>query len=241
MHDIKSQPVYDKSLFPFVVGIFGTYTDGNNKLVREFRCGGTFISTRHILTASHCFFSDGTNSNTRTFYDTMEVLVNSVQVAAVGEEQKFIEIARAIGNPDFNGINFDHDCTVLLLARPATEVFNVQPVRLAWDKKEIADEELKNAYDENEMCYVVGYGVDASGFLTEYLNNASVPIVSEQTCESRDAYPGWPYGNPISSSMMVSNIINTTLTHTFKSFFLLVQNYLTYLFNTVCGLQNRWH
>ena len=201
---INGNPVYETSTFPFVVAIFGSYTDETGNAVRDFRCGGTFVSTRHVLTASHCFFSDGLVSNTQNFYDKMEVLVNSVQLnhGGGGEEYKFIEIAEVHGNPDFNGMNFDQDCTVLRLARPASEIFDVQPVRLAWAANEVDEVEFKTVYDENEMCYVVGFGVDSSGFLTEYLNNATVPLVSEETCEHSDSYPGWPWGNPISTSMI---------------------------------------
>ena len=201
---INGKPVYETSTFPFVVAIFGSYTDETGNAVRDFRCGGTFVSTRHVLTASHCFFSDGLVSNTQNFYDKMEVLVNSVQLnhGGGGEEYKFIEIAEVHGNPDFNGMNFDQDCTVLRLARPASEIFDVQPVRLAWATNEVDEVEFKTVYDENEMCYVVGFGVDSSGFLTEYLNNATVPLVSEETCEHSDSYPGWPWGNPISTSMI---------------------------------------
>ena len=119
--------MYETSTFPFVVAIFGSYTDETGNAVRDFRCGGTFVySTR--VDGIALFLSDGLVSNTQNLHDKMEVLVNSVQLnhGGGGEEYKFIEIAEVHGNPDFNGMN-SMDCTVLRLARPAKRSSDVQP------------------------------------------------------------------------------------------------------------------
>ena len=125
------------------------------------------MSTRHVLTASRCFFSDGLVSNTQNFYDKMEVLANSCSSTTRRRRVRNISLLKL---PKCTGIRFQWDRFRSRLhcassGKTNSEIFDVQPVRLAWAANEVDEVEFKTVYDENEMCYVVGFGVELEQFL----------------------------------------------------------------------------
>ena len=89
----------------------------------SFRCGGSLISSSHVLSASHCYFSDGTTSNVGSF-DFMRV-----KLGAWGDidapDALNVDVEEIIGNPRYVGATFENDITCVLCTRvsPTTHVF----------------------------------------------------------------------------------------------------------------------
>ena len=88
-----------------------------------------------------------------------------------------VEVATAIGNPDFpfNNPSFNNDWVILKLASPLTLNENVQPACLP-------DASLALDHAAGEKCYVSGWGRRASGGRPDILNWVDVLLLTNDQC-----------------------------------------------------------
>ncbi|CAD7084448.1 unnamed protein product [Hermetia illucens] len=146
----------------------------------QYKCGGTLISSRIILTAAHCVTED------RNQIVAERIVVRLGQYLLIGGSTvKEFRVYKVIRHEDYSPSNFKNDIAIIKLG---TEVaFNeyIQPACL-WDKFATDLSAIVN-----KEGYVVGWGFNEEDLLSDVLSQAILPIVSLMTClESNRAYFG---------------------------------------------------
>ena len=90
-------------------------------------CGGTLISTTHVLTAAHCTVHEGENLPA----SWIRVLLGEHNIA--DREFNRVDIAEIINHPKFNPRTLDNDFSILRLANPVNFTNKVSPACLPAD------------------------------------------------------------------------------------------------------------
>ncbi|CAH1116597.1 unnamed protein product [Phaedon cochleariae] len=148
----------------------------------DFRCGGTIINERYILTAGHCLH----NLN----YPLLGVRVGEYNIQTKIDceltrknEQKCSEpvqdlvIEEILVHPGFNGTVIQNDIGLLRVSRMNLTVANVRPVCLPVDTARGTDLNGK-------QIIVTGWGADATGHTSMILQKVELPIVDLTECQN---------------------------------------------------------
>merc|ERR1712036_186539 len=85
-------------------------------------CGGTLISSTHVLTAAHC---------TQTSASSIRVLLGEHSIA--DSDFNRVDVAEIINHPNYNSQTTDNDYAILRLANPVTFTNEVSPACLPAD------------------------------------------------------------------------------------------------------------
>ena len=120
-------------------------------------------------------YKSGTISNIGSF-DFMRVKIGAHDIDVAQEE---IEVVEIIGNPNYIGLTFDNDISLLRLAT-SVDTNKFTPLRLEWNPAK---------YVEGTPARVIGWGTTESGSLSTTLMEAEVPLVSQETCTAPGSYP----------------------------------------------------
>ena len=86
-------------------------------------CGGTLISSTHVLTAAHCTVGSAASS--------IRVLLGEHSIA--DSVYNRVDVAEIINHPDWNSQRIDNDYAILRLAKPVTFTNKVAPACLPAD------------------------------------------------------------------------------------------------------------
>jgi secreted trypsin-like serine protease len=124
-------------------------------------CGGTVVAATKVLTAAHCL------ANQRA--DNLRVVVGREDKKTT--DGRVVTAASVWVSPDYRGDpTGGSDFAVITLSRKV----NVPPLPLAQDGA---------TYQPNAMATVLGWGMThESGEASQYLMQASVPIVTDAAC-----------------------------------------------------------
>ncbi|KAF2897099.1 hypothetical protein ILUMI_09080 [Ignelater luminosus] len=176
------------SLFEYPWMALLNYNTGSGT---SFRCGGTVINDRYILTAAHCL----TNLKTLKLVSVRlgEHDINTerdCEKSDYGDEYcsdpvQDIDIEESIPHPDYNATVFTSDIGLIRLAKPINiSVESVRPICLPTTK------ELKEYKLLDTKLIVTGWGATETGRRSSVLLYVNVPVITEEVC--RKAYEASP-------------------------------------------------
>ncbi|XP_069362203.1 chymotrypsin-like elastase family member 2A [Maniola hyperantus] len=140
--------------------------------VFKYICGGTLVSKNFVLTAAHCATSRGTPFTP----DVLSVVLGKYNLKGGDKESEERQVHRIIIHEHYQHRKLSNDIALLKLR---TEVaFNdyIQPACL-WYRR--ATERLNTS---TILGTIVGWGFNINDTLSETLQQASMPMVSESTC-----------------------------------------------------------
>jgi len=138
-------------------------------------CGGTLISSTHVLTAAHC---------TRSDVDGMyKVLLGEHNIG--DEEYNRVDVAEILDHPDYNSDTLDNDFAILRLANPVNFTNEVSPACLPADVSATYAGVLATVTGWGTMK--AGYGAPGGKRPTE-LQEVDVPVGTNEWCNEKYGY-----------------------------------------------------
>jgi len=141
-------------------------------------CGGTLISSTHVLTAAHCTVYRGTTRKLPA--SDVRVLLGEHNVT--DREFNRVDVAEIINHPDYKPHSnyVDNDYAILLLAKPVSFTKKVSPACLPDD--------LTSTYD-GTLATTTGWGSLGNGEpYPNVLQEVDVTVITNAKCQSD--YPG---------------------------------------------------
>ena len=128
-------------------------------------CGGTLISSTHVLTAAHCTQSDASS---------IRVILGEHNIA--DSDFNRVDVAEIINHPDYNSATTDNDYAILRLASPVTFTNEVSPACLPAD--------LSNTF-AGVLATVTGWGtLSSGGSQPTVLQEVDVTVTTNAVCNN---------------------------------------------------------
>lgn len=146
------------------------YRNQRNPLQPLWRCGGSLISARHVLTAAHCAI--------RT--DLYVVRIGDLNLVRDddGAHPVEIEIEQKTIHPGYSSSEFVNDIAVLRLVQDVPFSEFVYPICLP------VEEPLRSSNFFRKFPFVAGWGaISTKGPSSEKLLEAQLPVVSNEDCQ----------------------------------------------------------
>lgn len=159
--------------YPWMVGI--AQADVEDGYQAQF-CGGTLIDEEWVLTAAHCTFDLEDQAYAP---EALDIIIGRNRLSSHQGER--ISVDQIIRHETYQTTSLRGDIALLHLSKPAT----VKPLALG-------------QVDSATEATIVGWGVTTDGTAADDLQEAQVPMVSQETC--RMFYGS--YGVSILSSMV---------------------------------------
>ncbi|CAL8117672.1 unnamed protein product [Orchesella dallaii] len=168
---IENGTITDKSQFPWVVALVERKANGS---AIHF-CAGTLISSKLILTATHCFAKRNI-SETEVWLNERNFLLD----ADVDHPTLKIKAQRIIKHPNFNPIMYYNDISLVELSEHVQiNERHLRPICLPKDQ----------SYDLKEYAYTAGWGgISTIGPKSDELRHVCLPLLSHHDCTTKTVH-----------------------------------------------------
>ncbi|XP_039315591.1 serine protease gd isoform X2 [Solenopsis invicta] len=174
-HGFLTQP----GEWPWLAAIFVTNTLEENF---QFQCGGSVLTTKHVITAAHCLKINMDSNETWPPYALLVALGRFNLTHRRERGSLYQEVANYVIHPDYtHSLSGDSDLAILIFRRPIKYGNSIRPICL-WPNN-LTDIQ----HVVNRLGYVVGWGEDETGRRnTDDPRMVRVPIVKQETCLRSD-------------------------------------------------------
>ncbi|XP_030569218.1 trypsin-like [Drosophila novamexicana] len=139
-------------------------------------CGGTVISQRLVVTATHCLY-DGRSRNMRSPKDFVLIMGNSyLQTRSVTMQQ--YNVQKLIPHPQYNPTNLQNDIALIFINGfiPWKSIVRALPL-------------ARVTTDVGTPCLISGWGSTVTGGTSsQTLQSATVPVISQTECNAKYGY-----------------------------------------------------
>jgi len=136
-------------------------------------CGGSLVSSQHIVTAAHCF-GMGTNPS------SYKVLLGLHDRSSTGSSHKAINVLKILKHPEYNSPNeHSNDIAILKLSTPVQFDNAISTICLP-------DSDVP----AGKKCVVTGWGETQGTGNNQKLLQVAIPIIDKSTCNDRTHYRG---------------------------------------------------
>ncbi|KAK4325822.1 hypothetical protein Pmani_003602 [Petrolisthes manimaculis] len=150
---------------PYMVAIFMNNTNGENK----FHCGGTVISSHHVLTATHCVTGD-----------RFTVVAGAHNLTAITPIQVTVGVAEVTVHELFywfdNSAIPVNDIALLRVAEPLVLGSGVDALKVPEQDQDSGDDSLYSGW------LGINTGGQEGGPLSSVLMSTEIPVVEQQYC-----------------------------------------------------------
>ena len=132
-------------------------------------CGGTLISSRHVLTAAHCL---------KHVQSPVSIKATIGEHNIVDWEADRVDVAEIIKHPNYDSARHDNDYAILRLSQDVPFTSKVSPVCLP--------DKVETMY-EGVLATVTGWGTLKERGTSRTLHEVDVTVTSNAVCKK--AYP----------------------------------------------------
>uniref|UniRef100_A0A671QGP3 Acrosin n=1 Tax=Sinocyclocheilus anshuiensis TaxID=1608454 RepID=A0A671QGP3_9TELE len=148
-------------------------------------CGGSIISHRWVVTASHSLDVDNYNNY------KLRIVAGVNSRSKYGKGVQYRSVQQVILHENFSRSKYDNDVALLHLHHPLYFTKHVQPLCI-----------MENEMDEKQLsfssCYITGWGSSVfEGMLFSTLQEAEVDLIDTGICKQSSWYDGHVNDNMI--------------------------------------------